>query len=80
MLGDAGVCGLDGGVMGLWKRRDAGDPSPGWPGMKESMASMPTVGDGGLSSSVADLRRVWLLITVSSTKRFRNVCGTDMAV
>ena len=62
VLGEAGVWGLEGGVIGLWNLSpscfplDAGDPILlGW--LMKSILSIPT-GEGGLSSSAVDLRRV----------------------
>lgn len=81
VLGEAGVWGLDGGVIGFWNlsppscfdRAVLGELERGWES-KESRVSMPK-GDGGLSSSVVDWWRVWLLDMVSSTYMLRNACS-----
>ena len=78
LAGEAGVCGLEGGVIGLGNLnplsclREAGEPIEGcWDMLNTSTASM-TIGDGGLSSSVVDILRVCNPVTESSTFKFRN--------
>lgn len=87
--GEAGVCGLEGGVIGLlWKRKPlelsfscrevAGDPSIGcccWD--INTSISMP-MGEGGLSSSVEERCRPWLAVIFSSTNMLRKLCTRNV--
>lgn len=76
VLGEAGVLGLEGGVIGLWNlkpppswRREAGELPDDRDNVKMSRLS---TGDGGLSSSVVDRRLVCPKVTASSTNMFKN--------
>ena len=86
VLGDAGVWGLEGGVIGLENRilascrREAGDPMEGgWEMLNTSIESI-SIGEGGLSSSVADIRWVWRPVIESSTYMFRNAYNRNKYV
>lgn len=77
-LGEAGVWGLEGGVIGNLRPvsprcLEAGDPVEG--GWEDRLKmSIESIGDGGLSSSVVDIRWVCLPVMASSTYLFRKCC------
>lgn len=74
-LGEAGVWGLEGGVIGNLRPvsprcLEAGDPVEGvWEDRLKM--SMESIGEGGLSSSVVDILWVCLPVMASSTYLFR---------
>lgn len=74
-LGEAGVWGLEGGVIGNLRPvsprcLEAGDPVEG--GWEDRLKmSMESIGEGGLSSSVVDILWVCLPVMASSTYLFR---------